>query len=315
MRAILYNAYGDPEVLQLGEVAPPQADSRRVRIDVAFAGVNPIDWRMRRGEMRWVLPGGFPRIPGFDVAGTVSAAPSDSGFQPGDRVLALLDTVRGGGYAEQASCAPRAMARLPEGIDWDVAAALPLAGSTALQSLRDHGRLRAGQRVAITGASGGVGSLAVQIAKAYGAHVTAVARGTQRDFVTSLGADAFVDYREEDFTEAAEPFDLVFDAAAATSFFAARRCLTPRGHYVSTEPSAAGGALSLLTKVLPGRRCRVMLVQSRTADLRELVELIEQGKLRVVIDRTFPLAEAAEAHREGERGGRAGKLVLRVAET
>lgn len=312
MLAVTYRDYGAAEVLKLEDRPLPAADSRKVLIRVAAASVNPIDWRMRSGELRYLLPGGFPRIPGFDVAGTVEKAPQDSGLQTGERVLAFLTDMYGGASAQFAACLPRGVAKIPDSLSDEDAAALPLAGSTALQSLLRHGRLQTGQRVVVNGASGGVGSYAVQIAKATGAYVIAVASGKNRQLVESLGADQFVDYKREDVTQMELDCDLFFDAAGKASYFAARRSLRRGGRFVSTEPSARGALLTALTTVLPGPQCRVMLAMSRKSDLEQLVQLCVDGHIRVVRNETFSLSDAAAAHRRGEAGEGTGKIVLRV---
>jgi 2-desacetyl-2-hydroxyethyl bacteriochlorophyllide A dehydrogenase len=313
MQAIAYRHYGAPDVLELHQRSIPQPTSREVLIRVAAAGVNPIDYRLRQGEMRLLLPGGFPRIPGFDVAGWIEQAQPRSGFSKGDRVIAFLNNLYGGGYAQFAVCSADAVAPLPDSIDFLQAAALPLAGSTALQSLRDIADLRQGDSVLINGASGGVGSLAVQIAKAYGGHVTGVTSEKHREFVRQLGADEVIDYAQTEFSKLNQQWNIVFDAAGKSSYQAARHVLTDQGRFVSTEPSLAGIAMSILTSSLK-KKGRVMLARSKSADLRELVRLTAGGQLRVHIDQVLPLAQAAEAHRRLEAGGVCGKLVLRVVE-
>lgn len=313
MRAITYDRYGGPEVLRLSQVERPADAPGHVQIRVAAAGVNPVDCRMRQGEMRLLLPGGFPRVPGYDVSGWVLRADEETGLRPGDRVLAMLDHVYGGGYAEQATCSNDSVVKIPDSLSFEEAAGLPLAGSTALQSLRNHGHLKTGDRVLINGASGGVGSLAVQIAKAFGGRVTGVASGRHRSFVQSLGADEFIDYEQEDFTGFKDRhWDIVFDAAGKSSYTACHSVLAEDGHFVSTEPSVQGLLVSLFTWPL-SKSGRVMLARSRGDDLRQLVDLVHRGALRVVIDDLFPLEEAADAHRRLEQGGSIGKLVLRVA--
>lgn len=312
MRAIVYRDYGDPGVLEFAERPDPSPAQDEVLIRVAAAGVNPVDARMRSGELKGLLPGGFPRIPGYDVAGEVIGGGDGSPFRNGDRVLAYLDHVYGGAYAELAVCTFSSVALLPDGLTYDEAAALPLAGSTALQSLRDHGHIEEGDRVLVNGASGGVGSFAVQIAAAYGARVTGVSSGRNEEFVRSLGAAEFIDYQQEDFTSSQQCWDLIFDAAGKSSFTAARKVLAPDGRFVSTEPSLRGLAISLVTWPL-SRQGRVMLARSRDKDLQELLRLFSAGQLKITVARTFALEEAAEAHRTIESGGFCGKLVLRVA--
>jgi NADPH:quinone reductase-like Zn-dependent oxidoreductase len=313
MKGVCYNAYGPADVLRYTEMADPRRNSEQVLIRVAACSVNPIDWRLRQGEAKFLLPFGFPRIPGYDLAGTIEAAPANSGFQPGERVAAFLDHLTGGAYAELAVCSPNVVARLPDTLTLEDGAALGLAGSTALQSLSQYGRLGTGQHVVITGASGGVGSLAVQIAKSRGARVTAVASGLNHDLVMSLGADSFVDYHQNRWLRQVDDCDLFFDAAGKCDYLDARLVLKPDGRFVSTEPNLKNLGWSLWTAIAKGRTFRTMLARANARDLRELISLCERGELKVVRNTTFPLSEAAEAHRHGEQGKGVGKIVLTVS--
>ncbi len=313
MQAIIYKDYGEPNVLQMAEIAKPQPAKDEVLIRVMAAGVNPIDARLRSGEMKLLLPGGFPRIPGYDVAGVIEACGENCTFSKGDRVLAFLDHVYGGGYAEDAVCSGSGVAIMPDAMSFAEGAAIPLAATTALQSLRDHGELEAGEEILVNGASGGVGAFAVQIAKAYGARVTAVASGKHENFVRSLGADDFINYEEQNFIDANRHWDIVFDAAGKSSFGDAKRVLTEDGIFVSTEPNLRGLVVSLVTWPLD-KKGRVMLARSRDEDLRELVRLYSAGQLQVTIAETFLLESAAEAHRKIENDSFCGKLVVKMAE-
>ena len=313
MRAVVFRDYGGPDVLQLAERPEPECGGDELLIRVAAASVNPIDARLRGGELKWLLPGGFPRIPGYDVAGTVVVAGARTSFRPGDRVLAYLDHLYGGAYAESAVCSADAAAAIGADMPFDEAAAIPLAGSTALQALRDHGGMQPRDRVLVNGASGGVGAFAVQIAAADGAIVTAVAGAESEAFVRDLGAVDFLDYREQPFAETGRTWDLIFDVAGKSSFAEAKAVLAEDGRYVSTEPSLRNAAVSLAT--LPtARRGTAMLARSRAEDLRDLIARHEAGTLGVTIARRFPLAEAAAAHQMLEDESFRGKLVLTVAE-
>ncbi|TWT53813.1 Zinc-type alcohol dehydrogenase-like protein [Rubripirellula amarantea] len=309
MRATTYEDYGDASVLKIAEVPVPHRLPGQVLIKVQASSVNPIDYRLRRGEMKGLLPFGFPRIPGYDVAGTIADCASDSIFRIGDRVMAFLDHARGGACAEFAVCATDVTAKLPDSMPFDEAAAIPLAGTTALQSLRDHGQIAAGKRVLINGASGGVGAFAIQIAKAYGAIVTAVASGDNESFCVSLGADKFYDYHNTDFTELSKQWDLIFDAAGKSGYFDSRDVLTENGRYVSTEPDVKGMLVTLLTWPL-SKSGKVMLAKPNAEDLRELIQLYESGKMSVTIDSRFSLDDVAAAHRRVESGIDRGKVVL-----
>ena len=311
MRAIVYHDYGDADVLKMEEMPKPDLGSGEVLIDVRASSVNPIDYRLRSGEMKGLLPGGFPRIPGYDVAGVIEAidADSNSDLKIGDHVMAFLDATRGGAMAEYAVCGTDVTAKIPDEMLFEEAAAIPLAGTTALQSLRDHGGLEKGQRVLINGASGGVGAFAVQIAKSYDCHVDAVASGDNCGFCMELGADHFYDYKQKDFTESDERWNLVFDASGKSGYLDARAVLLDGGRYVSTEPDLKGMLMTVLTWPLD-KSGTVMLAKPSADDLRTLIELYVAGKMKVTIDHRFPFAEAADAHRRVEEGVDRGKVVL-----
>ncbi|SMP67070.1 NADPH2:quinone reductase [Neorhodopirellula lusitana] len=311
MHAMVYDDYGDADVLHSSTVPVPERLPGQVMIQVHASSVNPIDYRMRSGEMKGLLPGGFPRIPGYDVAGVIVDCAADSAFKVGERVVAFLDSARGGASADYAVCAIDTVAALPDSLPMDIAAAMPLAGTTALQSLRDHGNMKAGDRVLINGASGGVGMFAVQIAKAYGCHVDAVASEDNRDFCMELGADHFYDYAKTDFTESTERWEVIFDAAGKSSYYEARDVMTEHSRYVSTEPDVKGMLMTVLTWPL-SKSGTVMLAKPNAEDLRELIRLHEEGKLLVTIDSTFPMSELAKAHRRVEEGVDRGKVVLKT---
>lgn len=309
MRAIEYDDYGDASVLHSAEHQVPQLLPGQIMIEVLASSVNPIDYRFRRGEMKGLIPFGFPRVPGYDVAGIVVDAETDSSFKVGDRVMAFLDHTRGGALADYATCAVSSAAKIPDSMSMEIAAAIPLAGTTALQSLRDHGQIKRGQSVLINGASGGVGIFAVQIAKAYGCHVDAIASGANRDFCLGLGADHFYDYKEDDFTKSNERWDIIFDVAGKAHYLESRAVLKEGGHFISTEPSVKGVIMSILTWPL-SKSGQFMLAVPSGDDLRELIRLVEDGKLKVVIDSQFSFDQAADAHRRIEAGVDHGKVVL-----
>lgn len=309
MQAMVYDGYGDASVLHASSLSVPMRLPGQVLIEVWASSVNPVDYRIRSGEAKGLIPGGFPRVPGYDVAGVIADSASDAPLQRGDRVMAYLNSVRGGACAEYALCAVDSVAKLPPGLPTDIAAAMPLAGTTAIQSLRDHGAMKSGERVLINGASGGVGMFAVQIAKAHGCYVDAVASEANREFCLSLGADRFFDYRQTDFTKSSEQWDLIFDAAGKSRYCDARRVLKPDGRFVSTEPSVKGLLMTWLTWLLP-KPGSIMLARPNADDLRELIDLYEAGKLQVTIDSRFPMAQVAQAHRRVEQGVDRGKVVL-----
>jgi NADPH:quinone reductase-like Zn-dependent oxidoreductase len=325
MRAIVARGHGGPKVLRTEEVERPEARGRKVLIKVHAAGVNPVDWRTRRGELRplsFLVP---HRVPGRDVAGVVvDVGDAVRGFGVRDRVFAMLDGVSGGGYAEYAVAGEDAIAKMPENLSFEEAAAVPLAALTAVQAIRDAlrevtrnaphacdtGEL-ARRKVLINGASGGVGTFAVQFAKISGSEVTAVCSAESAALARELGADHVVNYEEEDFATHEERYDVIFDVVGNRSFGACRRALRPAGVYVTTEPGPRN-FLSRVATVPAQRKARVVLVKPSGEDLSLLKQLFEAGRLRVVLDSVYPLEEAAEAHAHGEAGHARGKIVLRV---
>lgn len=309
MCAVEYDQYGDANVLHIADHPLPQRLPGQIMIEVFASSVNPIDYRFRRGDMKGLIPFGFPRIPGYDVAGIVVDTESESSFAVGDRVIAFLDHSRGGALADYAVCAVSVAAKIPDNMTMEEAAAIPLAGTTALQSLRDHGKIKSGQSVLINGASGGVGMFAVQIAKSYGCHVDAIASSQNREFCMSLGADHFYDYEKDDFTKSDERWDIVFDVAGKAHYLEARAVLKEGGHFISTEPSVKGLIMTILTWPL-SKSGQIMLATPSGDDLRDLIRLYELGKLKITIDSQFPFEQASDAHRRVESGVDHGKVVL-----
>ncbi len=309
MQAIVYDDYGDAGVLRRTHLPVPERERDELLIEVHASSVNPIDYRLRSGEMKCILPGGFPRVPGYDVAGIVAEGDESGLFKAGDRVMAFLDSLRGGACADFAVCGADVAAKLPDKMPFEHAAAIPLAGTTALQSLRDHGGIRPGHRVLINGASGGVGAFAIQIAKSYDCHVDAVASDKNRKFCLSLGADQFYDYESTDFTSSNKFWNIVFDAAGKSGYWNASRVLVDGGRYVSTEPDVKGMLMTIVTYSL-SKSSKVMLAKPSGDDLRALIELYGQGKLKVTLDSTYPMSAASSAHRRIEAGVSRGKVVI-----
>jgi 2-desacetyl-2-hydroxyethyl bacteriochlorophyllide A dehydrogenase len=254
----------------------------------------------------------FPMILGFDVSGEVIEAGTQvTQFQPGDQIYAHLNQLPGGAYAEYAAVAEKSAAAKPTNMSHEEAAAVPLAGMTALQAWRDEGNLKPGQKVLINGASGGVGTFAVQIAKLMGAEVTAVCGTSNVELVKSLGADSVIDYKQQDFTKDTTKYDIIFDVVGNSSLSACKNILQPNGIYITTQPYPGNFLQSFLTRLLPGQKYKVVLLQSKGSDLAYLKQQIEAGKIRAIVDRTYPLSEIASAHTYSEAGHAVGKIVIR----
>ena len=313
MRAVGIRRYGPPEVLESLEAEKPEPGPDSVLIRVAAAGVNPADCLLRSGGLRFVARQKMPFVPGADVAGVVEATgPEATRFGVGDPVYAMLPNTAGGGYAGYAVAAEGAVASVPPGLTLGEAAGVPLAALTALQSLRDKASLRAGGHVLVNGASGGVGTFAVQIARVLGARVTAVASGRNADLVRDLGADEVLDYTRGNVTAGEARYDAVFDAANVLAFRKVRRMLKPNGVFVTVNPFVGRLSPGWLARLREGRRIESVLVRPDGGDLEKIGAWIGAGEVRLVIDRSYPLAEAAEAHRYSETRRARGKLVLVV---
>jgi 2-desacetyl-2-hydroxyethyl bacteriochlorophyllide A dehydrogenase len=310
MKAVVIYRYGAAEVLQYEDVEQPKIEPTQLLVKVRASSVNPIDWKIRQGMLSLITGSKFPIVLGFDVAGDVVAVGSGvTRFKPGDAIYGST-SFPGGGYAEFAAVPENLVALKPTNLNYEEAAAVPLAALTALQALREQGNIQTGQTVLINGAAGGVGIFAVQIAKALGAVVTGVSSTKNLDLVKSLGADRVIDYTQEDFTEDIAQYDIIFDAVGKRSLSQTKRVLKPNGIYITTLPSPEVLLEGILTAFLPGQKAKFILQKPNTQDLVYLKELIEAGKIRVVIDRTYPLQELAAAHSYSETGRAVGKIVL-----
>lgn len=311
MRAISQDVLGGPEVLKETELDRPSPGPSQILVRVHAAGLNPTDWKHRASGYFLGEP---PFVLGWDVSGVVAEVGLGvTLFKPGDEVFGMLPYPFGAGsHAEYVTAATRTFAAKPAGITHVQAGALPLAGLTAWQSLVDTAQLRSGQRVLIHAAAGGVGHLAVQIAKERGAYVIGTASAGKHEFLRGLGADELIDYRETDFAEAVRDVDVVLDTIGSDDYRTrSLRTLRPGGVLVSILP-AGGQQLREQAEGL-GLRAELPLVEADHAGMNALAGLVRAGRLRAEIAGTFPLAAAAEAHALGETGRTTGKLVLEVS--
>ncbi|MEU0171450.1 NADP-dependent oxidoreductase [Streptomyces iakyrus] len=307
MRAISQDVLGGPEVLKEVEIERPVPKPNEVLVRVRAAGVNPTDWKHR-------ATGGFlgepPFVLGWDVSGVVEAVGIGVvAFAPGDEVFGMLPYPYGhGSHAEYVIAPVRALARKPAGVDHTQAGALPLVSLTAWQALTEHADLRPGQRVLIHAAAGGVGHVAVQIAKARGAYVIGTASAGKHEFLRGIGVDETIDYRETDFTEAVKDADVVLDTIGGDNALRSLRVLRPGGVLVSILPVGPDDLYEEAERL--GVRALRMLVDADRSGMEAIADLVGAGKLRATIAGTFPLADAAEAHALGDTGRTTGKLVL-----
>ncbi len=256
----------------------------------------------------------FPKILGSDIAGIVKETGEDvKRFKTGDEVFAMINVIfNQGGYAEYAVIDEKNACKKPRNLSFINAGCVPCAASTALQVLRNKVKLKKGQKILINGASGGVGTFAIQIAKFLGAKVTGVCSGKNTELVASLGADDVIDYTKSDFIKGDAKYDIIFDAVGNKEFFDCRSVLSPGGIYVTLVPNGKIILLSLLTSVLPGKKCKFISAKPSLQDLSWLKEKIEEEAVKVVIDKTYPLEKAKEAHEYMEKGHARGKVVLIV---
>lgn len=317
MKAITQARYGSAAILQMEEVDQPQIGDDGVLLQVQAASVNPLDWHIMRGKpfpVRMSMGLRAPKQPvrGVDVAGIVAAVGKDvTEFQPGDEVYGWCQ----GAFAEYAASREGALLPRPKTLTPQQAAAIPVAGFTALQGLRDLGKLEAEHKVLVIGASGGVGTLSVQVAKALGAEVTAVCSTRNIDLVRSLGADHVVDYNLEDVTKGDARYDIIFQLAGTASPGRLRRLLTPKGTLVLNSGMGRMGGIDRIIKALAtspfvSQRLVTWIAKNDRDDLKTLSDLVETGKLTPVIDQTFGLAETADAIGFVEEGHARGKVII-----
>lgn len=327
MKAIRYCEYGSPDVVKLAYVEKPVPTDNQVLIKVRAASLNALDAYMIRDSLLGRLISGLRKPKdtrlGRDVAGVVEAVGKNvTEFKPGDEVFGTCP----GALAEYACASERALVMKPPNLPFEQAASIPLAGLTALQGLRDQGKIQPGQKVLINGATGGVGTFAVQIAKALGAEVTAVCSTRNVDLVRSIGADHVIDYTNENFTKSDQRYDVVFDNVGNHSFAARRRVLNPKGICVLAGVGGAGAkggqAIGRIAGIFTARglssfvdqKFAQYITRMSKPDLIMLADLIQTGKLRPVIERTYKLDEAPEALHDLDRGHARGKLVITVTQ-
>jgi len=321
MQAIVYRGNGSPDVLRCEEIEKPTPAQDEVLMKVHAASVNPLDWRMMRGGplVSLLSLGRKPKLshPGVDLAGVVEAVGGDvKRFKPGDEVFGAGR----GAFAEYAYAPIRSLAIKPAAVSFEQAASLPVAGITALQALRDHGHIQRDDKVLINGASGGVGTFAVQIARHFGAEVTGVCSARNAELVRSLGADRVIDYAQEDFTRSNERFDIILDNMGNHSLAACRRVLSPRGRCVIIGgPKQISRILvhalgAMVMSWFVSQKLGMMVAKVTSEDLNLLAELVQSGRVTPAIDRRYSLRDVPEAVRYLETEHARGKVVITVAE-
>jgi NADPH:quinone reductase-like Zn-dependent oxidoreductase len=322
MKAIVHRCYGSPDVLEFEDIEKPAAADNEVLVRVHAASVNPLDWHFMRGSPYLMRLGSGLGTPsdaslGVDFAGTVEAVGENvKQFKPGDEVFGG----KRGAFAEYVTIREdRALALKPANVTFEQAASVPIAAITALQALRDKGKIKPGQKVLINGASGGVGTFAVQIAKSFGAEVTGVCSTRNVEMVRSIGADHVFDYTQEDYTESGQRFDLILDMVGNHSLLANRRVLNPEGIFVIIGGPKGqwlaplmGPIKAMILSPFVGQEFVMILAKLRKDDLAILGDLMQAGKVTPVIDRRYPLSEVPAAIRYSEEGHARGKIVINM---
>jgi NADPH:quinone reductase-like Zn-dependent oxidoreductase len=322
MKAIVRDAYGSVDVLRLAEIETPVAAESEVLVRVRAAGLDQGVWHLMAGMPYVMRLAGFGfRAPknallGYDVAGEIEAVGAEvAGFAPGDEVFGTC----GGSFAEYATARPDRLASKPSKLSFEQAAATPISGYTALQAVRDHGKVETGQRVLIIGAGGGVGTFAVQLAKAYGAEVTGVCSTAKTELVRSIGADHVIDYTRDDPVDGRERYDVILDIAGNRALSKLRRALASRGTLVIVGGEDAGNWLGVRRQLRAAalspflrQKLSTFISQQRQQDLQELRGLLESGTITAVVDRTFPLDEVPEAIRYLRDRRPGGKVVITI---
>jgi len=314
MNAFIINQYGPPTVFSATKLSTPLLGAKEVLIKVHALGFNPLDDKVRRGDLKSVIRISFPKVLGSDVAGTVMGVGSEvTTLQPNDEVYAMLPAPQFGGYAEYVAIDAKYVALKPKNLSFEEAASFPIAGLTAWQALRKKGNITRNSRVLINGASGGVGTFAVQIAKDVGAQITGVCSAANANLVKELGATEVIDYHLQDFTQLPYRYDVVFDAVGNQSLSSCKSILSKKGVFITTGASFKK-ILNQALSIFGGKKSKIMMVQPDREDLYQLAQFAEADMLKPIIQKVYDATEKdlIEAHQQLESGHTVGKLVMRI---
>ena len=315
MKQVEYIQYGGPEVLMISEVDKPKPSKDEILVKVLASSINAVDWKNRQGRLRLVSGLLKPRVKqGFDVAGLVEdVGYGVSGIQAGDRVLGQLGNFQGGAFAQYVVLKNKQYCPAPPEISFAELAGIPMAGTTAWQALFENAHLVPDSHVLINGGSSGVGHYAIQIAKAYGATVTAICSGKNVEFCRALGADVLIDYQKEDFINREAQYDIIFDVVNNQSMERVKRVMKPNAAYIGTTPTSAQ-LWSILKSSFASKKAKAVVVRPNTKALADICRLMEEGTLKTKIDKIFNLSEIIEAHRYSELSQTCGKAIVQVNE-
>jgi NADPH:quinone reductase-like Zn-dependent oxidoreductase len=311
MKAAIIKKFGTPDVFEIADIPIPKPDRNQLLVRVYATSINPIDWKQRKGNHRFILGSPFPIVLGYDVCAEVVEVGSDvNKFKPRDIVFGVLNNKYGRALAEYALGTENCFALAPRNIRFEQAAAFPMVSMTALQALRDKAHLKPGMVVLINGASGGVGHMTIQVAKIMGAKVIAVASSRNQSFVESLQPDQFIDYTETDILKLNEKVDVFFDVSGVYSFVKCKHLLKPGGVYINTLPRPKILLHKLLQLFTRGKKVKTLLMKHHSEDLEQIAQWITEGKLLVEIDEVFNLNNISAAHQYAEEGHNKGKNVV-----
>ncbi len=313
MKAAIIKRWGSPEVLEIVDIPKPAISDDQLMIKVYSTGLNPVDWKQRKGNHKYILGSPFPIVLGYDVCGeVVEIGRNVTKFKAGDIVMGDLDNKYGGASAEFAVGHEMCFAPKPKLQSINQSAATALASLTALQAMRDKAGLQKGQSILINGASGGVGHIAIQIARNLGAHVIAVASYRNKEFVRQFKPDIFIDYTSDNILDLSEKVDVFFDVVGNYSFLKTKKLLKPGGTYVSTLPRPKILFHKIIQPFSSGKKVKTILRKQNRADLNQITQWIEKGLLKIEIDQTFRLEEISRAHEYGEQNRIRGKVVIEI---
>jgi len=317
MKAAVIKRFGNQDVFEMADIAKPQIDNNQILIKVFTHSINPIDWKQRAGNHKFILGSPFPVVLGYDVCGEVVEVGTDiKKFKPGDMVFGVLDNKYGGALAEFAKGHENCFAHKPENITIKQASAFPMVSLTALQALRDTVKLKSGQTLIINGASGGVGHIAIQVAKLLRARVIAVASSKSREFVSTFNPDRFIDYTKEDILKLDEKADVFMDIAGNYNLPKIKHLIKDNGNYLNLEYIKTIKTMPLYwfyKFFSKGKRVKTLLMKHNSSDLELIARWISEGKLSVAIDKEFTLDEISKAHEYAQMGHNKGKNIVVIS--
>ncbi|MBN3944695.1 MAG: NAD(P)-dependent alcohol dehydrogenase [Nostoc sp.] len=313
MRAAVIRRFGGPEALKVELIPIPQPKLGEVLVRIRAASINPLDYKIRSGQLQLLTGKNFPRILGCDFAGeVVDTNSTETEFGVGTRVFGMLNGFKGGGYAEYASVPVEWLAHTPTVLTDQEAAAIPVAARTAWKALRNLLHKVQPQSVLINGASGGVGTFAVQLARIIGVHVTAVSSRDAFNLVEQLGAERLLDYKETDFIKSSDRYNLIFDVAGNRNFCKCAPILNPKGLYITTAPSFQGVLAFVFAQPFTGKKALILDLRPDGTDLTNIARMVTENNLRPIVGKIFPLSEVAAAHTYGETKHPRGKIILQI---